>query len=122
MISKTMMKKRKSRKTNPIVANALQEALKHEAWNGVAQRLSSSTRNYDSVNLFQLDKETQNGDTVIIIGKILSQGELSKKVKLSALAISKSAREKLKASKSEFIPLTEEIRKNPKAEGVKIWK
>ena len=110
------------RKTNPAIASALHDALKHPAWSNVAKRLSSSTSKYSAVNLFQLDKESEEGDTIIVIGKILSQGELSKKIKLAALSISKTAREKLKASKSEFIKLIDEIKKNPKAEGVKIWK
>lgn len=119
-LSKTKIKSRVKRKTNPVLVETLQAAIKHPAWKPVAAILSSSTRKYASKNLFEIDKETKTGDTVVIVGKILSKGELTKKVKICALSISQKATENLKHSKSEFITILEEIKKNQKMEGVKI--
>ena len=74
------------------------------------------------VELQKIDSEAKVGDTVLILGKVLSQGALSKKLVICALSISHAARVKLKESKSEFISIAEEIKKNPKAEGLKVLK
>ncbi|MBU0977901.1 MAG: 50S ribosomal protein L18e [Nanoarchaeota archaeon] len=119
-LSKTKLKSRVQRKTNPVLVETLQAAIKNPAWKPVANILSSSTRKYSSLNLFEIDKETKAGDTVIIVGKVLSNGELTKKVRICALSISEKAQEKLKSTKSEIVSILEEITKNPKAEGIKI--
>lgn len=107
-------------KTNPKLKETIASALKHEQWSEIAKLLASSTRKQSALNLFQIDKKTSEGDTVIISGKVLSKGNLTKKIKICALSISENAKEKLKDTKSEFVYLINEIQKNPKAEGVKI--
>lgn len=70
---------------------------------------------YDAVNLGQLDKMYQDGETVSLATlqakgfvsgkngvKILGKGELKKKLKIQAHAISDSAREKLTQAKIAF--------------------
>src|SRR3989344_4055508 len=120
VISNTKLKARIVRKTNPEIAEVIKSANKNEAWKGMAKILSGATQKYSSVNLSQIDKETKTGDTVIIPGKVLSSGDLSKKVRICALSISNSAREKLKKTKSEFALIKEEIKINKKAEGLKV--
>ncbi len=97
-------------------------ARKNPAWSGVAKILAGPTRNYASKNLSEIDNETKAGDTVIVIGKVLSKGNLTKKIRLCALAVSEKARERIKDSKSEIVSILEEINKNPKAEGIKVLK
>ena len=107
-------------KTNPVLVETLDAAIRNPSWRDVAKIISGSTRNYASKNLFEIDEVTKTGDTVIIVGKILSKGELTKKIRICALAISEKAKEKLKSSKSEIVSILEEITKNPKAEGIKV--
>ena len=118
--SKTKIKTQEKRKTNPIVKETIREALKHPMWRAVAEKLTMPTRKYAKVNLFEIDKLTKAGDTVVIFGKILSSGELTKKVKICALSVSEKAKNKIRENKSEFFELISEIKKNPKAEGIKI--
>ena len=120
MLSKTAIKMRIERKSNPIVTETIQLAFKHEAWLKIAAILSGSTIRLPAKNLYEINTVAETGDVIVIPGKVLSTGELTKKIKIVALSISQIAKESLKESKSEFIPLIEEIRKNPKAEGVKI--
>ncbi len=120
MISNTKLKIRIRRKTNSELASTIKLASKQEGWSKISQILSGATRKYSSLNLFQIDKESKTGDTIVIPGKVLSKGDLTKRIKICALAISEQAKEKLKNSKSEFIHILEEIKKNPKAEGIKI--
>lgn len=119
-VSIRKIKKRTRQKTNPLLVIILREATKNKYWREIAKILSSSSRRYSSVNLSQIDKQTTPGDTVIIPGKVLSEGDLTKKVRICSLSISKPAREKLKSTKSEYVTILEEIKKNQKAEGIKI--
>ena len=122
MISKTKLTHRIKRKRNPTLVDTLREAKKHENWNKVAQKLSASSRKYASINLSQIDNETTAGDTIVVLGKVLGVGDITKKIRICAISFSESAKDKLKISKSETVLLLEEIKKNPKAEGVKVLK
>jgi len=119
-LSQTKLKERTRRKTNPEIIELLRLAGKNKTWMPLAKIISSSARKYSSVNLEQIDEKTEIGDTVVIPGKVLSAGNLTKKIKICALTISESARTKLKETKSEFSSITDEIKLNPKAAGIKL--
>ena len=121
-MSKTRLKVRIHRKTNPRLAAAIFLATKSPAWLKLAKLLSQSTRNQSSVNLEDIDSQISMGDTVLVPGRVLSVGEITKKVKICSFGISKEAAEKLKKTKSEWVHILDEIKKNPKAEGIKIIK
>jgi large subunit ribosomal protein L18e len=122
MISNTKLKVRTHRKMNPVLVETLEKMRKNPAWIKIAKILSSSTRNYSSVNLYKIEKETSTGDTVVIPGKILSKGDVSKKIRVCALSVSEKAMDKLNESKSEVVSILEEVTKNPKADGIKLIK
>lgn len=119
-LSLTKLKKRSSRKTKPSLKETLAEGIKNKEWHSLVKTLSGPTRKHSSVNLEQIEKESKAGEVIVVPGKILSKGELKNKLTISALSISELAIEKLKSSKSEFIFLKDYIKKNPKAQGVKI--
>ncbi|MEK6926996.1 MAG: 50S ribosomal protein L18e [Nanoarchaeota archaeon] len=108
------------RKTNPSFLNMLQLARKQKNWVQYSHMLSGPTRSQVSINLSSISEQTKAGDTVIIPGKVLSSGNLTHKVRICALGISASAKAKLKESKSEYVSIAEEIKVNPKAEGLKV--
>ena len=122
MVSRTKIKLRIKKKTNPEIQETIAEALKtrSETWIKIAALLSGSTSGYSSINLDTIAKETKAGDTVVIVGKVISKGTLSNKVRIAALSFSESALEKLKESKSETVSILEEIKKNKEAKGIKI--
>jgi len=119
-ISKTKIKVHVRMKTNPELVETIRLASKSKPWMSIAKSLAASTRKQSSVNLHDIDKKTTAGDTVVILGKVLGVGELTKKVRICSLAMSQSAKNKLKSTKSESVTILEEIKKNPKAEGLKI--
>ena len=121
-ISKTRLKRRVHKKTNPKVAAAIYLAYKNPSWMKYAKLLSQSTRKHSSVNLMDIDKQTSLGDAVLVPGKVLSLGEITKKIKVCSFGISQEALEKLKKTKSEWVNILDEIKKNPKAEGLKVIK
>ena len=120
LISRTHLKNKTKRKTNLVLVETIKLAMKNKAWAVLAHKLSGPTRLHSAVNLSEIEEKAKSGDTIVIPGKILSSGDLTKKVRICALSISESANDKLKASKSEFVTIMEEIKKNTKAEGVKI--
>lgn len=120
MISKTRVKAKATRKTNPALQESILATRKQPAWLPLAHRLSGPTRLLATANLDEIDAQTKAGDTILIPGKVLGTGTLTKKVRIVALSFSASARTKVKASKGETISILEELKANPKAEGVKV--
>ncbi len=118
--SKTAIGRRIPRKTDTYIAQTSMAAKKNKSWQTVAQLVSGSRRNYSSVNLDRLNSEAEDGDTVIVVGKILGNGDLTKKLKVCALYFSESARHKIKQAKGETVNIIDEIEKNSSAKGVKI--
>lgn len=109
-----------SKKKDSLVVETIKEAKKHKAWMNVASLLSGPKRNYISVNLSDIDGQTKEGDTVMIIGSVLGAGHVEKKIRVCAMHFSAQATDKLKKTKSEIVSILDEIKKNHKAEGVKL--
>jgi large subunit ribosomal protein L18e len=120
MLTRTTVKSRVERKTNPLVADTLRAALKQKAWFGLAKILSSSTRNFAAANLSQIDKLSKDGATVIVPGKVLGSGAINKKLSVYALSFSSSAEEKLKKAKVTYGTILQAIETNQKGTGVQI--
>ena len=110
------------RKSNSNLMETILAGKKQEAWIGVAGILSSPRRNRTSINLEQIDKESKGGETIIVPGKVLSQGEISKKIKVVAFNFSDKAKEKLLSAKCEVSSILDEIKSNPSGKGIKILK
>jgi large subunit ribosomal protein L18e len=121
-ISKTKIKSRIVRKTNPALASLIALALKMPGWLKFARILSMPSRLHSSVNLSEIDSETKLGDTVLVPGKVLSGGEVTKKIRICSLTISREAFEKLKKTKSEWCEIADEIKRNPRADALKLIK
>jgi len=121
-ISKTLVKEHLSRKSKPETQEIIRLALKSQPWIPLAKALASSTRKYSSVNLDDIERETKAGDTVLIVGKVLSFGDVTKKVRICSLGISQAALKKLQKTKSEYASIKDEIKNNPKAQGIRIIK
>lgn len=67
------------------------------------------------VNLRKLDKLAKEGEYIIVPGKVLGVGRLSKKLNISAVEYSGSAVEKIKQSGSKILSLDEALNsKDPK--------
>ena len=117
MLSKTQITKRTEKKRNPEIVETIDLA-KKEGLLDLAKKLSAPKSKYKNVNLSDLDKLEK--DKVLVIGKVLGQGEISKKIKISALGFSEQASEKLKKTGCEVRSIRDEIKKNKKLEGVEI--
>jgi large subunit ribosomal protein L18e len=119
MKSKTKISKQLERKSNSNLAETILVAKKQEAWVGIAGILSSPRRNRICINLEEINKEAKAGETIIVPGKVLSQGDIDKKIKVVAFSFSEKAREKLLSAKCEVSYILDEIKSNPSAKGIK---
>jgi large subunit ribosomal protein L18e len=122
MKSKTKIQKQVSRKKNLELVETIVLAKKNPKWLEVAGALSGSTRTRIQINLDKIDKNSKAGEIIVIPGKVLSMGEITKKIKVVAFNFSENAKEKLKNAGCEVISIKDEIQKNKDAKGVKILK
>ncbi len=122
MKSKAKIEKQLEKKTNPILIRTIIEAKKKKNWNEVAAILSGPRNKKIGINLNRINDEVKEGDIIVVPGKVLSQGEITKKIKIAALNFSEKAREKILKAKGEISDISEEIKKNPEAKKVKILK
>ncbi|MDD5012108.1 MAG: 50S ribosomal protein L18e [Candidatus Nanoarchaeia archaeon] len=122
MKTKTQIETQLRRKTNPELVKTIIEAKKKEKWVEVAGILSSPRVKKIDVNIDKIDKEAKEGDVIVVPGKVLSEGEISKKVKVAAFSFSEKAKEKILKAKGEVLTIMEEIKKNPTGKGIKIIK
>lgn len=90
-------------------------------WRRVADDLLVSTRNKKLVNLFTLDMNTKDGEVVVVPGKVLGTGDISRKLTVAAYSFSKSAVEKIKNAKGSAITIQELLQKNPKGKDVRVF-
>jgi len=120
MKNKTQIEKQLRRKTNLELVKTIIEAKKGKKWIEVAGLLSSPRINKINVNLDKIEKEAKEGETIVVPGKVLSEGEISKKVKIAAFSFSEKAKEKISKAKGETLSIIEEIKKNPEGKGIKI--
>ena len=72
------------------------------------------------VNLTRINLHTKTGETILVPGKVLANGELNHKVKIVAWSFSKQAKDKIKEAKGEIISLNDFMKKEIKGKKVRI--
>jgi large subunit ribosomal protein L18e len=120
--SKTKIENQLKKKTNSELVETIVLCKKNAGWKEVASILSGSSRNRINKNLEEIEKEAKEGEIILIPGKVLSGGELNKKIRLIGFSFSEKALEKLKKNKIENSLIIEEVKKNKDAKGVRILK
>lgn len=120
------IRKLQKRKSNPNLVKLIDELLIRNAennapvWKDMAKRLANPRKNYAEVNVSKIEKYAENGDTVLVPGKVLGSGKILKPVNVAALSFSDSARKKIEGSGGKCYSIKELAEMNPKGTGVKI--
>ena len=122
MKSKTKIEKQMQRKTNLELVKTIIASKKNKDWVGIAEILSGPRKKRVNINLDGINKKVKEGETVVVPGKVLSQGEMNKKINVIALNFSEKAKKKLLKSKCDVSSIIEEIKKNPQAKNLKVLK
>ncbi|MFB6283306.1 MAG: 50S ribosomal protein L18e [Halobacteria archaeon] len=115
----------KMTKQNPRLKNLIKD-LKNRAedgagvWNEVASRLETPTRNRAEVNVSKIDRYADPEEAVVVPGKVLGSGVLSKDVTVAAFDFSSSAEDKIEAADGEPVMLEEFVEDNPEGSDVRV--
>ncbi|MFO7678169.1 MAG: 50S ribosomal protein L18e [Thermoplasmatota archaeon] len=118
--------KRRTRKTNPMLTTLIQELKKQSyeqdvpLWKDVALRLEKPSRNWPVVNLNRIDRYIHEKETALIPGKVLSYGNLTKKVSIAAWGFSEKSIEKIKKAGGKTLTIEDLLKSNPKAKDIRI--
>ena len=113
-------------KTNPNLIeliNKLNKKSKSEdvaIWKDVAKRLGRSNRRTAELNLSDINRHAIEDETILVPGKVLSNGDLDKKVNVVALKFSAKAQQKIERAGGECISIDEIIETNPKGSNIRI--
>lgn len=109
------------RYTTQLVQELKKTAIEKKAplWKRIAVELEKPARNKRVVNLYKLEKFCKDGETVIVPGKVLGTGVLSKKITIIAFQYSDEALEKInKVGKALLIK--DYVKQGTLAKGVRI--
>lgn len=114
------------RKNNPNLASLI-ERLKREAyenkapiWRDVADRLNKPRQNWAEVNLSRIERFAGDNDVIVVAGKLLGAGAISKKVTVAAFKSSEAAKEKIASAGGRSMSIEELLSSNPKGSGIRI--
>ena len=113
-------------KTNPnsieLINKLYEQSRKEDAaiWKTVAQKLERSNRRIAEVNLSDISRHAKADETILVPGKVLSNGDLKDKVNVVAFNFSAKAQEKIKSAGGECISIEEIMKINPKGSNIRI--
>ncbi len=112
----------KNQQLESLIIELKKTAIENDAavWKRIAIELEGPTSKRPAVNLSKIDKYSKVDEIIIVPGKILSMGTLTKKITIAAYSFSGTAVEKIKASGSKVISIHELVRKNPKGQKMRI--
>lgn len=116
----------KNNKTNPSLIALIHELKKQSSvndamiWKDIANRLEKPLKNWPVVNLDRIDKHLKNNETALIPGKVLSNGNITKKVSIAAWSFSDKASEKIKKAGGKTMTIEELLKNNPKGKDIRI--
>ena len=117
---------KRSCKTNPNLTDLISELKKVSrendapVWRTVAIKLEKPSRVWAEVNVAGLERHAKPKDSVVIAGKLLGTGMLTKAVNVAAFSASDSAVRKVEMAGGTFMHLGELARQNPKGSGIRI--
>lgn len=113
-------------KTNPglriLVQDLKKASWENEApiWRDIAKRLEKPTKARIVVNLSRIDRYASEGETVLVPGKLLAAGAITKKVTVAAYGFSQGAVEKVTAAGGKCVSIESLVESNPTGKNVRI--
>ena len=89
-------------------------------WRSIAQRLEGPARNWPSVNISKLEFNVNKNSKVVVPGKLLGSGNITKKITVSAYSFSQTAKNKVEEAGGKCLSYNEFIKSNPKGTDVVV--
>lgn len=109
--------------SNPVLLETI-ELLQEQnvpVWSSVAENLGKVNRRRAEVNLSDIERVAEDGETVVVPGKVLGSGRLNKDVDVAAFQASNSAKNQINDS-GEFMFIQDLVEENPEGEDVRLVK
>ncbi len=117
-----------SSKTNPELISLIDNLKAKERetgaaiWRDIAVRLEKPRRNWAETNLSKLERYAADGETVIVPGKVLAAGEISKKITVAAYCFSGASKVAIEAAGGKVLTIAQLMDENPKGSKVRIMR
>lgn len=89
-------------------------------WKRTAELLAKPRRRRVEVNLSKIDEYAPEGSTILVPGKVLGAGRLSRKLTIAAFAFSESAKKAISEGGAKGISIGELFSQNPEGKSVVI--
>ncbi len=96
------------------------KALQSRFWKRVTKEINRPSRQRPAVNLYKIAQFARDGETVLVPGKVLSVGEITKKVDVAAINFSEEAKQKIVNAKGKALTINDLLHKNPEGKNVRI--
>lgn len=112
------------KKDNQVLLSLIEDLMKTKKpfWRKVAYEMSRPRRQRVEVNLSKIDQYAPQEATVIVPGKVLGSGAISKKVTVAAFSFSESARKLIGSAGGRTLSIDGLHKTNPEGRGVMILK
>jgi large subunit ribosomal protein L18e len=103
-----------------IALRKLSNKEKVKIWKDIAKRLQKPRRQRPSVNVSKLERYCKKNENVIVPGKLLSDGKITKALTIGALSCSGKASEKIQKAGGKCLSIQKFIKINPKGKKTRI--
>ncbi len=115
------VQKEKNRHLKGVIQDLKQASIENgvNIWKRVAEDLEKPNRERRTVNVYKIERNAEEGETIVVPGKVLGTGDLSKNVTVAAYNFSNSAFRKIKEA-GEVLTIRELLDENPEGEEVRI--
>ena len=122
------MKPQRFNKTDPALIDLIADLKAKERengaaiWRDIAKRLEKPRRNWAETNLSKLDRYAAEGETILVPGKVLAAGNITKKITVAAYSFSAAAEEAINAAGGKTMTIAALMAENPKGSKVRIMR
>lgn len=93
---------------------------KSKLWRRIAKELNKKNKVRREVNVGKIEKHAKEGETIIVPGKVLGNGDVNKRITVAGFKFSKSAENKIKKAGGKTISIEELFEKNKEGKKIKI--
>ncbi len=114
----------KSQKDNSVLISLIETLGKEKKpiWKRVVYELSKPRRSRAEVNLSKLETHGKDGGVVLVPGKVLGSGDLSKKLTVAAFSFSDSAKKLITDAGGKAVSIESLYKTNPTGRDVVLLK
>jgi large subunit ribosomal protein L18e len=115
--------RQKNNETHRVVVALRKAAHAHDApiWGSVADRLERPRHQLTPVNVAHLERLAEPDEWVVVPGKVLADGAISKPITVGAVGYSTEARTKIQAAGGKALTIPELLHAKPDGAGVRLF-